>query len=90
MQADQEYTAGVQYTLRDIPRQLDEALRQRAKEEGKSLNQVTIEALLRSFGWLGAPVRQRDLSAVAGSWQEDPDFDSALEDQDRIDPETWK
>jgi len=90
MQANQAYTAGVQYTLRDIPRRLDDALRQRAKDEGKSLNQVTIEALLRAFGLLGAPVRQRDLSAVAGSWQQDPDFDAALEDQHRIDPELWR
>jgi hypothetical protein len=79
----------VQYTLRDIPGPLDDALRQRAKEEGKSLNQVTIEALLRAFGLLGAAVRERDLSNVTGSWQPDPDFDAALGDRDRVDPELW-
>ena len=56
----------------------------------ESLNQVTIEALLRAFGLSGAPVRQRDLSAIAGSWKTDLDFDAALEDQDRVDPELWK
>ena len=79
----------MQYTLRDIPPRLDDALRQRAKDEGKSLNQVTIEALLRAFGLVGSPVLQRDVSAIAGSWQEDPDFDAALEDQHRIDEELW-
>ena len=37
------YTAGMQYTLRRIPRDLDKALRQRARKEGRSLNEIAIE-----------------------------------------------
>jgi glycosyltransferase involved in cell wall biosynthesis len=31
------------------------------------------------------PVRRRDLGDITGTWQEDPEFDRALDDQDRID-----
>lgn len=74
----------MRYTLRNLPSYLDEALRARAREEGKSLNEVTIEALLTGLGLVGEPIRQRDLSDVAGSWVEDPEIDEALQDQRRI------
>jgi hypothetical protein len=80
----------MQYTLRNIPAVLDEAIRRRAREEGKSLNEVAIEALMRALGLQGEPRRQRDLSGIAGSWQPDPDTDDALEEQRCIDAELWQ
>jgi hypothetical protein len=80
----------MQYTLRNIPPHLDRVLRQKAKEEHKSLNQVAIDALKRAFGLTDKPVKYRDLSDVAGAWVDDPAFDEALEDQRRIDPELWR
>jgi hypothetical protein len=80
----------MQYTLRNVPPALDEAIRRRAREEGKSLNEVAIEALMRALGLRGELTRQRDLSSVAGSWQSDPDTDAVLEEQRRIDPELWR
>jgi len=80
----------MQYTLRDIPPTLDSELRRRAKEEGKSLNAVAVEALLRGAGLSGTPIRQRDLSDIAGTWQEDPEFDQAIADQDRVDEHLWR
>ena len=41
----------MQYTLRDIPPPVDAELRRRAKAEGKSLNAVAIEILIRGLGW---------------------------------------
>lgn len=79
----------MQYTLRNIPKALDEALRRRARDEGKSLNEVAVDALMRAVGLRGEPRRQRDLSDVAGTWQPDPETDDALEEQRRIDPELW-
>jgi hypothetical protein len=35
----------MQYTIRNVPDTLDEALRRVARERGKSLNEVAIEAL---------------------------------------------
>jgi hypothetical protein len=80
----------MQYTLREIPPTLDSELRQRAKAEGKSLNTVAIEALIRGTGLGDSPVRLRDLSDIVGTWHEDPEFDQAIADQDRVDEEMWR
>jgi hypothetical protein len=34
--------------------------------------------------------KKRDLSDLAGTWVEDPEFDAAMEDQRRIDWELWQ
>ena len=80
----------MQYTLRDIPPPVDSELRRRAKDEGKSLNTVAIEALIRGTGLGESPLRQRDLSDIAGAWQEDPEFDQAIADQDQVDERLWR
>jgi plasmid stability protein len=80
----------MQYTLRNIPPYLDEALRTRAREEGKSLNEVALETLLSGMGLAGEPIKRRDLSDIAGTWVDDPETDTALEDQRRIDPDLWR
>ncbi|QDT72108.1 hypothetical protein [Lacipirellula limnantheis] len=36
------------------------------------------------------PKKYRDLSDIAGTWVEDPEFDAILAEQRRIDPELWK
>ena len=74
----------MQYTIRNVPNILNEALRRAAREQGKSLNDVAIEALARGAGVTGEPGRQRDLSDVAGTWRKDPAFDNALSAQDTI------
>jgi hypothetical protein len=79
----------MQYTIRNVPGTLDEALRRAARERGKSLNEVAIEALARGAGVTGDRSRQRDLGDVAGTWRNDPAFDSALAAQDSVDEEIW-
>jgi plasmid stability protein len=80
----------MQYTLRNIPESLDHALRERAKAEGKSLNEVAVEALARAITGPAEPTPQRDLADVAGTWVEDPAFDAALSDQHQIDEALWR
>ena len=80
----------MQYTLRNIPPQIDQALRRRALSERKSLNQVTIEALMRALSLDGSPLPQRDLDDIAGSWVTDPETEVALTEQRQIDPELWR
>lgn len=80
----------MQYTLRDIPPGVDHELRRRARAEGKSLNAIAIEALTRGAGLGDTPVRARDLSDIASTWQEDEDFDRAIADQDRVDEAMWR
>lgn len=80
----------MQYTLRNIPKSVDTLLRRRAREEGKSINEVAIEALVRGMGLGDVPMKHRDLSDIAGSWQPDKAADEALDDQRRIDPDLWR
>lgn len=80
----------VQYTIRQVPPQIDEALRQRASEEGRSLNTVAIEMLERGLGLSGKPIRHHDLDDLAGTWVDDPEFDKAIREMDQIDPELWQ
>ena len=80
----------MQYTIRNVPDNLDAALRGSAREQGKSLNEVALEALLRGAGLTDARCPQRDLRDIAGSWREDPAFDSAQVAQDIIDEEMWR
>ncbi|MBA3453895.1 MAG: hypothetical protein H0T42_12445 [Deltaproteobacteria bacterium] len=68
---------------------MDRALRERAKAEGKSLNEVAIEALSRALNIEQTSVRRRDLGGIAGSWIHDRKVDEALEQQRSIDPEVW-
>lgn len=80
----------MQYTIRHIPPAVDAALRRRAKQEHKSLNEVTTDALRRGSGAGGEPLRHRNLRNLAGTWREDRDFDAAIRDQHRIDEHLWK
>lgn len=84
------YNKCMQYTIRNVPESLDAALRRSAREQGKSLNDVSLEALARGAGVLGPRRRQRDLSQIAGTWREDPVFDSAIAAQDTIDADLWR
>jgi plasmid stability protein len=84
------YNICMQYTIRNVPDALDEALRRAARVQGKSLNEITIEALARGAGITGESRRQRDLSDITGTWRKDAAFESALAAQDTIDEEMWK
>ena len=82
--------AFMQYTLRNVPRRLDRALREQARSQNKSLNDIVLEALHRAMGLEGELPVQRDLSDIVGTWQDDPELDRVLAEQRRIDPEAWK
>jgi hypothetical protein len=80
----------MQYTIRGIPRAVDDAIRDRARIEGKSLNEAAVEALAAGAGVKGAPVKRRDLGDIAGTWKNDKAVDSALADQDLVDKNLWR
>jgi len=82
----------VQYTVRDVPEEIDGLLRESAVLEGVSLNQATLHALQRGLGTERVPVRYRTLrqmlaqnqKASKAAWQ------AALDEQDKTNPEDWK
>ncbi len=79
-----------QYTIRNVPESIDRTLREEARRRGKSLNEVALEVLRRGLGLGGDAPSYHDLDDLAGSWVADPEFDRALEEQDRIDPDLWR
>ena len=79
-----------QYTIRKVPASVDRLLRERARTEGKSLNETAIEALQAGLGLSEDPVEFDDLDDLIGTWLHDPDTDQALADQDLVDPELWR
>lgn len=80
----------MQYTIRGIPRSVDRALRERARRENRSLNEVAVEALAEGLGVDEGPRQWRDLSDIAGTWVRDPAVERALEEQRQVDPELWR
>ncbi len=84
--------ATVQYTVRDVPEEIDGLLRETAALEGVSLNQATLHALQRGLGTERVPVRYRTLRQMLAqarkpskaAWQ------AALDEQDKVNPEDWK
>lgn len=80
----------MQYTLRKVPVAVDKALRQKARKEGRSLNEVAVEALTRGAGIDQLPIRNHDWDFLIGTWVEDPEVEKALADQRQIDQDLWK
>jgi hypothetical protein len=82
----------MQYTIRQVPKQIDKALRARARAEKKSLNTLALEALARHAG-LSAPTGKpkRDLSFMG---KMDDETLKAIEEvrawSERIWPEDWE
>jgi hypothetical protein len=82
----------IQYTVRDVPEEVDGLLRESATLEGVSLNQATLRALERGLGSERQPVRYRTLrhmiartpKASTKAWR------AALEELDQTNPEDWK
>lgn len=79
----------VQYTVRNVPWKADQALRRKAGELKLSLNEVLRRALLKEAGMAEERVHH-DLEGFVGSWQEDPEFDAIIAEQDKVDAEKWK
>jgi len=78
------------YTISNVPDEIDRAIRARAAAEHKSPEQAIMDALARDLGVSASSEKKRDLSDIAGTWKEDPEFNAALEEQRRIDWELWQ
>lgn len=82
-------------TLRNVPPEVARRIERKSQELGLSLNKTVLrlleERLIPGSARPVAPERHRDLDDLAGAWsQEEADeFDAALAEQRRIDPELW-
>ena len=81
----------VQYTVRSVPAHVDKALRRKAQEARKSLNEVLRDALVREAEGADVPGRvYTDLDVLAGSWVDVAGFDDVIRFQDRVDEALWQ
>lgn len=81
---------GMQYTIRSVPEAVDRAVRHRARREDKSINAVIVEALALGLQLDSGATEYTDLDHLVGTWQEDPAFDHAIADFERVDGDAWK
>ena len=77
----------MQYTIRNIPRDVDRALRKKAKAEGTSINQAALEALRAGVGLNGQNGRHKDLDAFFGSGALEDEVLKAIEEHDVVHPD---
>jgi plasmid stability protein len=76
-------------TIDNISDELEKALRSKAEAEGKTVNQLALEALQAAAG-ARANGKKRDFSRVAGSWVDEPVFEQVRNAHEQIDPDRWK
>jgi plasmid stability protein len=77
----------VQYTIRGVPPEVDRALRKKAAQLKRSLNQIVVDELTRAT--IGRS-RKTDFSDLVGRWTPDPGFDEVIASQRQIDWDKWK
>lgn len=80
----------IQYTIRQVPEEVDAKLRELAVKEECSLNGLVLNALSSAAGATDAPLVFHDLDSLAGSWVDDPAFDQAMSAFERADEGLWK
>ena len=79
-----------QYTIRQVPEHIDQALRRKAQRKGISLNQLLLDTLAEGVGVAEDAARYHDLDSLAGTWKPDKTFDKSLESFSKVDPSDWK
>lgn len=81
--------ANIQYTIRNIPPAVDQALRKRSQQSGKSFNQTVVDVLaLQTFGTTEPPV-DNNFDWLFGVNTLDDSFDEAIAEQSKPDPKMW-
>ncbi|MEI6809000.1 MAG: hypothetical protein WCN95_09775 [bacterium] len=81
-----------QMTLRQLPIEVENGIRGRARSTGSSLNRVVIDLLEESLKIRPTDKKRRDLSRLAGQWSqaECAEFDRNTLIFGQIDEEIWK
>jgi len=80
----------VQYTIRNIPTVVDQVIRKKAKQTGKSFNQTVVDMLsLQSVGTT-KPEENNDFDWLFGSMKLDDNFDEVVKDLSQIDKDMWQ
>lgn len=80
----------IQYTIRNIPAPVDQVIRKRAAQSGKSFNQTVVDLLsLQTFGTTEPPA-QADFDWLFAQNTLDKNFDATLAELSKIDQKLWQ
>jgi hypothetical protein len=80
----------IQYTIRNIPLAVDQAIRKRSRRSGKSFNQTVVDLLaLQTLGTAQTPT-DTNFDWLYNRRSLDAPFDAAIENLSRVDEKLWK
>ena len=80
-------------TVRNLPREVERAVQDKARKEGWSLNRAVAALLAEATGRAaGKASGHHDFDKYAGRWRkaEADAFDASLRDQRKVDPADWR
>ncbi len=80
----------VQYTIRNIPKSVDQVIRKRAQESGTSFNQTVVDLLTLQTLGTTTPQEESNFNWLFNSNTLDESFDSALHDLNQVDTTLWQ
>lgn len=80
----------IQYTIRNIPPDVDKQLRRKATKQGKSFNATIVEALEEAAGVTKKDGKYHDLDWFFGSGGIGNEEEAAFRAQRVIDQEKWQ
>jgi hypothetical protein len=79
-------------TIRNVPPRVAAALKAESTRRGQSLNQTTINLLSAATGVGQHAPMTNGLEKLAGTWTQAQfdEFEAAVADMSRVDPEMWR
>jgi len=79
-------------TIRNVPDELGERLREETRIRGRSLNQTVLDLLSQAVGLAAHGRRSNGLGKLAGSWsaEEHRAFEQAVAETRQVDEELWR
>lgn len=80
----------IQYTIRNIPPAVNNVIKKRSKQSGKSFNKTVVDLLsLQTFGTTDVP-SDNNFDWLFSANTLDDSFDEAIKDLSQIDDKLWK
>lgn len=77
-------------TIRNVPPELDEALKREKRRRGQSVNQIVLDLLAEDLG-VGGKARSNGLARLGGVWSADElsEFEAATAAFEEVDEDLW-
>jgi hypothetical protein len=81
-----------QITIRGVSPEIEQKIRQIAKSNRQSINQVLREIIHKEFGKPGLKPRAASIKELAGGWskKEASDFNISIQSCEQIDEDLWR